>query len=116
MSRRIFVHSIPLYGWYRSMADVCRAQSSEVSLAPWIEPALWISGISLDILNDELRSILLLASIEYGEFVNDVVEGGSQVVDSVTNDDWQGARNGWPAIRERNFALVITDNPILATH
>ena len=98
ISRSYRICQLPVFVWIgqhseglRPLASIARLQfldGCDVGITDTLEicrpPSVESASIRID---RKLRSILLLAGIEKGEFIDQVVEGGAKVVDDFADED-----------------------------
>jgi hypothetical protein len=76
--------------------DVRWRQSSQVLFAPRTKPALGVLGINVKVLDGELGAINLFAGIVQGQFKDEVIQGGPQVLNGIADRqrqlDWNGRK------------------------
>jgi len=77
-----------------NLVDMPLVQSAQVSFRAGLKAALFVFGIERDIFDEELRSVLTTAGIVPREFVDEVIEGRTQIVNDLTNYDRHIDGNG----------------------
>jgi hypothetical protein len=85
-------------------------QPFQVTFAPCVKPAILANGMDLAVLNRELRAVLdATVGVPQRQFIDQVIKGGSQVVNDVADDNGQLFRNVGKPI-ETVLSVVLSDN------
>ena len=97
--------------------DVVSGKAFQTLAAPCVEPALGVAGIDLEVLDQELRSVLDFSRVVARQLEDNIIQRRSHIVNDITDDNGE---HGWKIWGGPQYdgglrtSLIISDNVVYA--